>query len=251
MNEKQSNVPLWFHWARFTSFMTERFLGGPQILKLSWVINFQKTGTFFYILLLMNFYQNFSVSASVYLALHGMYGFCWMIKHFAFPDKSWEKKVTVGGGLMAFILVLGLYWVFPFLLISGILGPDQKMASIPILTAAISIHTLGVVIMMVADCQKYYTLKYHQGLITEGLFKYIRHPNYLGEIMLYASYAMIVQHWIPWAILAWVWIGVFLVNILQKESSMSRYPEWKEYKQKTGMLIPKIFKLLIWIDFRF
>jgi len=43
MNEKQSNVPLWFHWARFTSFMTERFLGGPQILKLAWVINFQKT----------------------------------------------------------------------------------------------------------------------------------------------------------------------------------------------------------------
>ena len=243
MNEKQSNVPLWFHWARFTSFMTERFLGGPQILKLAWVINFQKTSTFFYILLLMNYYQNqnFSVSASVYLALHGMYGFCWMLKHFAFPDRSWEKKVTVGGGLMAFILVLGLYWVFPFLLISGILGPDQKMASIPILTAAISIHTLGVVIMMVADCQKYYTLKYHQGLITEGLFKYIRHPNYLGEIMLYASYAMIVQHWIPWAILAWVWIGVFLVNILQKESSMSRYPEWKEYKQKTGMLIPKLF----------
>ena len=243
MNEKQSNVPLWFHWARFTSFMTERFLGGPQILKLAWVINFQKTSTFFYILLLMNYYQNqnFSVSASVYLALHGMYGFCWMLKHFAFPDRSWEKKVTVGGGLMAFILVLGLYWVFPFLLISGILGPDQKMASIPILTAAISIHTLGVVIMMVADCQKYYTLKYHQGLISEGLFKYIRHPNYLGEIMLYASYAMIVQHWIPWAILAWVWIGVFLVNILQKESSMSRYPEWKEYKQKTGMLIPKLF----------
>ena len=53
MNEKQSNVPLWFHWARVTSFMTERFLGGPQILKLAWVINFQKTGTFFYILLLM------------------------------------------------------------------------------------------------------------------------------------------------------------------------------------------------------
>ena len=191
MRGQQTNVPLWTHWARFTAFMTERFLGGPQVLKFSWVINFQKTGTFFYILLLMNYYQNFSVAACVYLALHGMYGFCWMLKHFAFPDRSWEKKVTIGGGLMAFVLVLGLYWVFPYLLISGILGPDQKMASLTILTAAISLHTLGVVIMMTADCQKYFTLKYHQGLIREGLFKYIRHPNYLGEIMLYASYAMI------------------------------------------------------------
>ena len=241
MSGQQTNVPLWTHWARFTAFMTERFLGGPQVLKFSWVINFQKTGTFFYILLLMNYYQNFSLAACVYLALHGMYGFCWMLKHFAFPDRSWEKKITIGGGLMAFVLVLGLYWVFPYLLISGILGPDQKMASLTILTAAISLHTLGVVIMMTADCQKYFTLKYHQGLIREGLFKYIRHPNYLGEIMLYASYAIIVQHWIPWAILAWVWIGVFLVNILQKEASMSRYQEWKEYKKQSGMLIPKLF----------
>ena len=241
MSDQQANVPLWTHWARFTAFMTERFLGGPQVLKLAWVINFQKTGTFFYILLLMNYYQNFSVAACVYLALHGMYGFCWMLKHFAFPDRNWEKKVTIGGGLMAFVLVLGLYWVFPYLLISGILGPDQKMASLTVLTAAISVHTLGVVIMMTADCQKYFTLKYQKGLIREGLFKYIRHPNYLGEIMLYASYAMIVQYWIPWAILAWVWIGVFLVNILQKEASMSRYQEWKEYKRQSGMLIPKPF----------
>ena len=241
MSDQQANVPLWSHWARFTAFMTERFLGGPQVLKLAWVINFQKTGTFFYILLLMNYYQNYSVAACVYLALHGMYGFCWMLKHFAFPDRSWEKKVTIGGGLMAFVLVLGLYWVFPYLLISGILGPDQKMASLTVLTAAISLHTLGVVIMMTADCQKYFTLKYHQGLIREGLFKYIRHPNYLGEIMLYASYAMIVQHWIPWAILAWVWIGVFLVNIFQKEASMSRYKEGTEYKKQSGMLIPKLF----------
>jgi len=241
MSDQQAYVPLWSHWASFTAFMTERFLGGPQVLKLAWVINFQKTGTFFYILLLMNYYQNFSVAACVYLALHGMYGFCWILKHFAFPDRSWEKKVTIGGGLMAFVLVLGLYWVFPYLLISGILGPDQKMASLTVLTAAISLHTLGVVIMMTADCQKYFTLKYHQGLIREGLFKYIRHPNYLGEIMLYASYAMIIQHWIPWAILAWVWIGVFLVNILQKEASMSRYPEWADYKMQSGMLIPKLF----------
>ena len=241
MSDHQANVPLWTHWARFTAFMTERFLGGPQVLKLAWVINFQKTGTFFYILLLMNYYQNFSVAACVYLALHGMYGFCWMLKHFVFPDRNWEKKGTIGGGLMAFVLVLGLYWVFPYLLISGILGPDQKMASLTVLTAAISVHTLGVVIMMTADCQKYFTLKYQKGLIRDGLFKYIRHPNYLGEIMLYASYAMIVQHWIPWAILAWVWIGVFLVNILQKEASMSRYKEWKEYKKQSGMLIPKLF----------
>ena len=43
MSEQQTNVPIWSHWARFTAFMTEHFLGGPQVLKFAWVINFQKT----------------------------------------------------------------------------------------------------------------------------------------------------------------------------------------------------------------
>jgi len=144
---------------------------------------------------------------------------------------------------MAFIFVLGPYWLFPFLLISGVLGPDHSEPSNFMLMFCISLHTLGVVIMMASDCQKYYTLKYHKGLIEEGMFKYIRHPNYLGEMMLYGSYALLVNHWIPWVILVWVWSGIFLVNMVMKEASMSRYPEWESYKARTGMLLP--WKLLI------
>jgi len=175
------------------------------------------------------------------LALHGTYGLCWVLKDTIFPDPNWQYKVTLGGGLMSFLLVLGPYWTFPYILVSGVLGPEQVMASLPMLAFAIGLHTLGVVLMMVADCQKYYTLKYKKGLIQEGLFRKIRHPNYLGEMMLYGSYALIVQHWIPWAILAWVWLGVFLVNMVHKEASMSRYPEWAEYKKQSGMLLPKLF----------
>jgi hypothetical protein len=37
----------------------------------------------------------------------------------------------------------------------------------------------------------------------------------------------------PFAVLAWVWIGLFAVNIRLKEASMSRYPEWEQYKRHT------------------
>jgi protein-S-isoprenylcysteine O-methyltransferase Ste14 len=57
-------------------------------------------------------------------------------------------------------------------------------------------------------------------------------------MMLYGAYALIVQHWIPWLILAWVWGGIFSVNMLMKEASMSRYPAWEAYKARTGMLLP-------------
>ena len=55
-------------------------------------------------------------------------------------------------------------------------------------------------------------------------FRYVRHPNYLGEMMIYGSFALMVWHWLPFAVLAWVWIGLFAVNIGLKEATMSRYP---------------------------
>lgn len=45
--------------------------------------------------------------------------------------------------------------------------------------------------MMASDSQKYFTLKYKKGLINDGWFKIIRNTNYLGEMMIYLTYAMI------------------------------------------------------------
>ena len=226
--------------AAVNRYLSQDFLGGPRLLKLSWVINFQKGGTLPFVALLMLLYGNFSVEAWVYLALHGSYGLVWLLKHFAFRDRSWEVKVTLGGALNSFLFVLGPYWLMPWLLLSGVLG-DRPSASSALLGGAVALHTLGVVIMIASDAQKHFTLKVKRGLITDGMFKHIRHPNYLGEMMLYAAYALLVRHWIPWLILGWVWLGVFLVNMRMKEASMSRYPEWAAYAARTGMLLPRLF----------
>ena len=56
--------------------------------------------------------------------------------------------------------------------------------------------------MMASDAQKHYTLQYKRGLITTGWFSRVRHPNYLGEMMLYASFAVVAGHVLPWLVLA-------------------------------------------------
>jgi hypothetical protein len=66
--------------APFVDFLSTAMPPGPQFLPLRWIINFQKAGTFFFVLALMHYYNNFSWAAHVYLALHGTYGFCWLIK---------------------------------------------------------------------------------------------------------------------------------------------------------------------------
>lgn len=233
-------------WAKIVNktnkYLTLDLFGGPKLIKMAWVINIHKFLTGFFVLLLMNCYNNFSRAAFIYLALHGSYGFIWVLKHFAFRDKKWETKTTFAGVAFIFIF-LSTYWIAPFILISNIFKTNVEFISGSTEVFIIAMYSLGLVIMVASDCQKNITLKYKKGLITDGMFRYIRHPNYLGEMMIYGSFALLVDHWIPWVILAYWWIMVFLVNMLAIESSLSRFPEWEEYRSKTGMLLPlKIFK---------
>ena len=74
-----------------------------------------------------------------------------------------------------------------------------------------------------------------------GLMRAAGNPMYLDYALKYGAYALLARHWLAWIILLWVWIGYFTVNMLMKARSLSRYPDWKEYKKQTGLLLPKIF----------
>ncbi|MCV7226628.1 hypothetical protein [Mycolicibacterium komossense] len=44
-----------------------------------------------------------------------------------------------------------------------------------------------------------------------------RNPNYLGEILIYAAYALLSMHWISWIVLVdWVF-GFFVRDMLKKD----------------------------------
>lgn len=204
-------------------------------MKIKHSINLHKLLTFGYILGLMAFYENYSIAAWVYLALHGTYGIMWLIKDSLYPDKQWEEEIPVAMGIFTFVM-LGLYWVAPFILISSGVEPTNSL-----IAAAIAINLTGMVLHYGSDAQKYFTLKYKSGLITEGFFSRSRNPNYLGEILIYLSFAMLAQHWLPFVILGVFAALVFVPNMLKKDRSLSRYPEFEAYKARSGLLLPKLF----------
>jgi protein-S-isoprenylcysteine O-methyltransferase Ste14 len=232
-------APAWAVGMRkFTDYLSKDFLGGPRPWKFAWIINFQKGGSFFFFGFLIWYYQNTSTAAWVYLALHGGYGLVWLVKDLTFPDPNWQSKITIGAGINAFLAVLGLYWVFGWLLISRTSQPAYPLPEAVWFALCISLCLIGSVIMIAADAQKFFTLRIQRGLITDGMHRWVRHPNYLGEMMVYGSFAMLVWHWFPLLVLAWVWIGLFAVNMVMKEASMSRYPDWAAYKKRSWWLIP-------------
>ena len=225
---------------RVVQYLSRDAGGGPRVLKLAWVINFQKAGTVPFIAALMWGYGNASAAAWVYLALHGGYGLSWFIKDLAVPDRGWQQRVTFGGALLSFLLVLGPYWAMPWLLISGVLGPDHPQPAPALMAASIVIFTVGLTLMLGADAQKNAALAARPGLITTGFYARMRHPNYLGEMLIYGSFALLVRHWVPWVILGLIWVFVFMTNIAAQEVSLSRHRGWDAYKARTGLLLPRI-----------
>lgn len=236
-------APAWAQkMRRFNDWWLHDLGPGPRHLKFSWVINTQKAGSFFFYGLLMWWYADqtpaaTSTAAWIYLALHGSYGLVWILKDLAFPDPGWQVRVTWGSAA-AGMFGLAMYWSFGWLLISGTSQPDYPLPDAAWYCLCISLCITGSALMIAADAQKYFTLRVQRGLITDGVHKYIRHPNYLGEIMIYGSFALMVGHWLPWLWLAYVWIGLFAVNMAMKEASMSRYPQWADYKRRTWWLVP-------------
>ena len=118
----------------------------------------------------------------------------------------------------------------------------------------LSLWILGFVIEVVADSQKR-SFKHNQvdTFITTGLWKYSRHPNYFGEILLWFGVAIAV---LP-ALSGWQYIvlisPIFVMILLTKvsgipmleakaEKKWGNQPEYEKYKQSTPVLVPWLGK---------
>jgi len=53
----------------------------------------------------------------------------------------------------------------------------------------------------------------------------------------YGSLALMEWHSLSIVVLAWIWGGLFALNMGLKEVCMSRYPEWDQYKRDTRLLL--------------
>lgn len=117
----------------------------------------------------------------------------------------------------------------------------------------LGISILGIVIEGIADYQKFVfknKIENKGKWIGTGLWKYSRHPNYLGEIMMWVgifTYCIVYINGVALiTILSPIYISVLLLAVsgiptLEKEYDI-RYvnnKEYEEYRDKTGILFPK------------
>ncbi len=173
-----------------------------------------------------------SPTAWVYLGVHGTYGVMWALKSAIFGDRSWEAPARGFGllvGLGAFT-----YWLLPWLLIGS-----GREASPPRIAAAIAAFGLGTFLHFAADMQKTLSMELAPGtLLTTRLWARTRNPNYLGELLIYGSFVLLVDHWLAVAWVLGIVAAVWTPFMLRKERSLARYPAFAAWKARSGLLIP-------------
>lgn len=204
-------------------------------MKLKYAVNLHKGLTAPVVLGLMFYFDQFGIGAWLYLALHGTYGILWLLKDRIYPDRQWEKQVSVGFGIFAWCALL-LYWVAPWILLSSGLQPSG-----PVIAGSVFLVVFGTMIHYASDAQKYFTLKYQPGLITEGFFANCRNTNYLGELMIYSGFALASCSPYGWIGIGAFFVAEFIPNMIRKDRSLSRYPEFSAYQKKSGLLFPKFW----------
>lgn len=119
----------------------------------------------------------------------------------------------------------------------------------------ITLVCIGLLYETIADWQLDHFLmkKYHhsfeniplsQPLLSTGLFRYSRHPNYFGEIMLWSG--LITIAWpVPYGYLGLMSLALVLyilriTSVRMERSLLLRYPEaYQAYQQTTAYVIPR------------
>lgn len=178
-----------------------------------------------------------NVAAWVYLALHGTYGVLWVLKSRVFGDKQWEQETSFSYGILIWG-ALSLYWVSPFLITSGRVEVPPPWY----LCLCISLYSLGIFLHFASDMQKHLWLSLRPGqLLTSGLWSRIRNPNYLGELLIYCGFSMIPRHPLPLACLGMMVLFVWVPNMRKKDKSLSRYPEFAAYKERSWLILPPVW----------
>ena len=159
-----------------------------------------------------------------------------MVKSQIFPDKQWDQDKGILYGLVIWA-GLSLYWITPFLITS-------RSITVPawLLAFCVSLYTFGIFLHFVTDMQKYIELKLNPAhLITDGLVSRTRNMNYFGELLIYLGFGLLAMHWLPMIIILLYIILVWGPNMVKKDKSLSRYPEFTEYKRKSKLFIPFLF----------
>jgi steroid 5-alpha reductase family enzyme len=156
---------------------------------------------------------------------------------------SWNHKKI---GQQRYLKIY-LFQGFLLLLVSVPLAAIFTASAFPhivLIGVGLAVWLIGIAIEIVADKQMsdFRTAAQKPAIMDKGLWRYSRHPNYFGEIMLWVGATLVAFAAGQW----WAFIGpsvlAFLIikvsGITPVEKHMASNKDYQAYKAKTPALVP-------------
>jgi steroid 5-alpha reductase family enzyme len=146
--------------------------------------------------------------------------------------------------VMIFWLQASLLVVIALPIFAAVRGGEPLL---PVVWAGLFVWIFGFLYEAVADAQLH---RFRQDpgnrgrIMNRGLWRYSRHPNYFGEIVVWVGFGIIALGFGAWWSIPSVFLMAFLlvrvsgVRLLDEQLSKSR-PGYREYCEQTPALIPR------------
>ncbi|HLO18247.1 MAG TPA: isoprenylcysteine carboxylmethyltransferase family protein [Anaerolineales bacterium] len=82
----------------------------------------------------------------------------------------------------------------------------------------------------------------NQSIVRAGPYRLIRHPGYLGSILIWTGAAAATANWIVLLIVLITMLAVYIYRIESEEKMLiSAYTDYAEYRRHTWRLIPLVY----------
>ena len=239
-------------------FIVATIIKNNSIVDIGWGLGFVVTA---WVMFFINGqYDVLRIVVNVLVSLWGLRLFYYILKRNIFAEedfryKKWREdwgkwvvpraflQVFMLQGLFMFVVCSGVFWV-------NIANFTSSTPNLVLFIIGLLVWAFGYSFEVIGD----YQLKKHianknkkQSLMTTGLWKYTRHPNYFGEAVIWWGLFIIVLS-IP-ADSVWKYIAVispitityllrFVSGVPMLEKRMKEKEGWDEYAKATNAFIP-------------
>ena len=80
-------------------------------------------------------------------------------------------------------------------------------------------------------------------IISEGIYKYVRHPSYSGSLLSFLGLGVYFSNWLSAIVILLPIMAIFLIRISVEEEALTAQfkKEYMDYCEKTSRLIPFIY----------
>ena len=126
----------------------------------------------------------------------------------------------------------------------GISQAPRTVENLMVIAAAEVLMTLGLVIMVIGLAslgRSFGIMPRARGLVQSGLYRWIRHPIYLGEFLVFAGILILAISPLTLVIYG-VFVALQVYRLLMEERTLSEaYPQYSQYCARTARLLPGVY----------